>query len=92
MIPLLRWIGQLGFHVGMVILVVMLMFTTSFSALRLTETPTPMQHYKVGKEMWQKPTPPERALPVGPDPWSINQGPSPSRPVIRSDRSSPLRL
>jgi hypothetical protein len=93
MIHVFRWIGQLGYHVSMVILIVMTMFTLSFSALRMTEDPKPLQHFKVQSEFWRQ-EPPKRDARIGVDPWSINHD-APvlgTMPGVQLNRNPPLRL
>jgi hypothetical protein len=95
MIRALRWIGELGYHASVMILIVMLLFTTSVSALRLHEDPKPLTHFKVGSELWQQ-KPPKREEQGVVESWSIHHELGPiNRERYYSDslnRNPPLRL
>lgn len=47
MFKIVDWISEQVYKVAVIILLIMTLFTTSISALRLVETPQPLDHYKV---------------------------------------------
>jgi hypothetical protein len=75
MIKALSALGECAYRSAIAILLVVLMFTASFSIMGLAQEPRPLTHFKVGSvstELWQRP-PQQPTQRVILDSWSINQ-------------------